>query len=72
MRKLTLNSIIILTLTTFLAAMASPVKVEITDIQSKSKDPTDQYIEGELTKDSKFFIDRDYLIVVVPEGFEGM
>ncbi len=72
MRKLTLNSIIILTLTTFLAAMASPVKVKITDIKSKSKDPADQYIEGELTKDSKFFIDRDYLIVAVPEGFEGM
>ena len=46
MRKLTLNSIIILTLTTFLAAIASPVKVKITDIKSKSKDPADQYIEG--------------------------
>ena len=69
MRKLTLNSIIILTLTTFLAAIASPVKVKITDIKSKSKDPADQYIEGELKKDGKFFIDRDYLIVAIPEGF---
>ena len=58
MRKLTLNSIIILTITTFLAAIASPVKVKITDIKSKSKDPADQYIEGELKKDSKFFILR--------------
>jgi len=72
MKKLVLNSVLILTLTTFFVAIAAPVKIGIKDIKSKSKDPKDQYKVGEVKKDAKLYIDRDYVMVAVPKGFEGM
>ena len=72
MKKFSVLSVLLLSLVAFLSAVAAPIKVGITGIKAKSKDTKDVYKIGTIKKDAKIYIDRDYIIVTVPKGFEGM
>ena len=72
MKKFAVSSVLLLTLVAFLSAVAAPIKVGITGIKAKSKDAKDVYKIGTVKKDAKVYIDRDYIILTVPKGFEGM
>ena len=72
MKKFAVLGVLLLTLVAFLSAVAAPIKVGITGIKVKSKDPKDEYKIGTVKKDAKIYIDRDYIILTVPKGFEGM